>query len=643
MKNIHADLKSLIYKTAIAKRQVAEDVDLSEFDADDVVIDELLIGEAALISSVSSVEVKSAAKIWMAAVKFVTPAVTVGIAITPDISKVDPLGIAAAILEQSTISAFANVVDAYSCGANFTPDNIFGLYRYSLSNSANCTSYLTYVHKKVISDFGKVMTAHLCEMATGVKPISNRSLPEGDTNSFVSTGPNRDLLKQYLDSTYPSTEIDHSTSISVSLLNALTKCTSSYMTRTKTRPVTKRMQEILESSFIDNLESWLHSTSRATNGNILKGTDEHSRAMVAQNAINMISAIASCATDKLLHLDVSTIYSPNITTDIKSLSNVLISRVIGKTNAYASLFSKNGQKVFDAIEEAALPYSRGSSKSPLTPQAWLSLFELPTKLCRFLTYEIAQEVVDSANINASFEKILIEGLLLGQTLRSSLKVHEEWAIKPLSIDALAYVGEMSCRGIENYHLDCDAINKIVEEVVDIGLDLGYKNIASQNGRKSIDPISAIRVSIAGGAVKLATALTGTVNSKDKYQLILLLSKFAIDKTINSYKDLGHSKNMDGSVMMFGALYNNVVQLISDNLRYELHSNLSSSQVCLITDYLSGYSVKLRIESAVAASTQMICEVVNHGTKRVQMVTLEETAVKKSDAAQSLTTAAALKL
>jgi hypothetical protein len=633
------DLKQLIYKTASASRQTDADI-MAAFD--DAETPTAAIEESLKAQVPDKLDGKAAAKIWMSSAKFVTPAVNVGIALTSDLEQAD--AVASRILEQSTITAFANVVDAYSCGASFNKENIFGLYRYSLSNASNCTAYLAYMHNKVIADFGKLLTAHLCEMATGIQPLTLRSVVEHDINSQISTEHSRAVLRSYLNSEYPATKIDAATSIQVSMMNALSRAISSHMIRTKSRPEKLVLQEIIESSVIDSMERWVVDTKRATNGNILNGVDDRTKAMIVQNAINMVSAVTGCATDKMLAGDISSIYSEQTISKITELSDRLLGRVIKKTNSYASVFAKNGERVFDAIEDAVLPYEQGHTKSPITTNGWLALFELPTKLCRYLTKEIASDpVLETANIFASFDHILLGGIRLAGLLAHELKVHDDWAIKTLSNDTMLYCGEMSNRELNASELDVVRITQIVNSTSDAAISAGYKRLIDETEKASVMPLSALKISIASSTVRLAALLTGVHGSANKYALIEKLQKTIIHKVSALTQALYEPVSTDASVMKYSCAYSAITQAAIDQLRHELRFNLSSSQDNVVDDYLAEAHLYARVNSGIETISDIIKESVDHGAKRISQITLDGTATKKVQAAEPRPVHAALKL
>jgi hypothetical protein len=632
------NLKSLIYKTAAASRQSESDIDGMLEDDYSQVMDVAV----SLATSETKRENKTAAKIWMSSVKFVTPAVSVAIALTDTIDQAD--AVAGQILEQSTISGFANVVDAYSCGANFDEANIFGLYRYSLSNAANCTSYLAYMHKQVVADFGRLITAHLCEMATGIKPLSLRNITNSNIDSGISTEQSRAILKSYLNSEYPKTFIDSKTSIQVSLINALSRCVSSYMIRTKTRPERLRLQEIIDTSVIDSMERWVIDTKRATNGNILNGVDDQTRAMVAQNAINMVTAITGCATDKMVTGDTGSIYSHDVVEKVSSLSEKLLGRVIKKTNSYASVFSKNGKRVFEAVQEATLPFEQGASKSPITVSGWLTLFELPTKLCRYLVKEIAQDqAMETANIFSSFDKILLDSIQLASALKTELNIHDEWVLRALSNDAMHFVGEMANKEHETVSLDVKRINQIVSSTLDVAISGGYKNLINNSESATVMPLSALKVSIASSSVRLAALLTGVQGSAHKYDMIEKLQKTIAKGASELISALFENANIDSQVMKYGCAYNVITQAAIDQLRHELRFNMSSSNVSVVDDYLNERHLYSRINSGIKMISEIITDSVGHGAARIGQLTMGDEPVKKTEAAEQKIVQAALKL
>lgn len=622
-KNI--DLKSLIYKTSISVRDADKDI-FDDFN------DELGF-DAESVTDIG-VESKKAAKIWMAAIKFVTPAIVGSHGLTKDNEKANK--VANAILEQSTSGAFSNIVDAYSCGAAFNEANIFGLYRYALSNSANCTSLLALTHGKIIADFSRVVTAHLCEVVSGVVPISNRAMPEGDINSTLSTQDLRNLLQIYLQAEYPKTDISPKVSLQVSLINALSKTTSIYMVRCRAKPVFSVISDILESTIVDSAENWIESTKRATNGNILVGVDDTTKAMIVQNALNLVSAISNAAIEKVSNGDLNFMYQKNIADTIASVSNELLAAAVQKTNSYASAFAKNEKRIFDAVQDAALPFTRKVSEQ-VSPNAWLALFELPTKISRFLTHDIAaSEKVSSVNLSSIADHILKTGIFSAVQVRNSIDVHDDWALRILANEALDHTGTMLIRDLDSSTIDAKAISTSVRETVDKAIEKGFESLFQNASTAEISSVKMLKVSLAANAIKFDSLFSGLENNVDRYKAISILQQIIVEKAIELKTLLQiPGINADSQTMQFGCCFNAAALATYDNVRHEIFNNLSSSSVSIIKDIVNGSDALIRIKGSVADLITLMADIADHGYPRLNSIVNRGVAPKKLEAAEEM--------
>ena len=616
MTNPIVDLKSILLKTTQADRS---DSNLEAQDFEVNAVQRMVV------------ENKKAAKIWMAATKFVGPAVGASWSISGDLAKADR--VATAILESSASSAFASVVDAYSAGAPFDKNNIFGLYRYSLANASSCTARLAITHKCVLGEFGKLLTSHLCEVATGVKPVSRRHIPERQISATVSSS-YRDNLNSYLRADYPDTRVTNSTLIQVSIVNALARCLSNYMVRARVKPHHGSMKTLLEATVVDNLELWIDTTERASNGNILSGVDDRTRTMVIQNALNLIVIVSSAAFDRVTQQGVSLSYHFDAIKQIESISEELLVSIMRRTNAYAASFANNEYKVFESVEESLLPFTRASNIDGLTPSAWLSLFELPTKVSKYLTLEIASnETISFSNLTGIVDTILHEALLKGMELQSELGLQDKWVTKALCNEFIEYAGSNSIRGIDTITLNSKHLADVIAAVTDKCIDKGFSTLFNKVDVPAVSALSVLKVGLSTSAIKLATLTTGLKDSRQMLKFVAVVTaKIALNSMEMQRAMYLPQSNVDSCVMQFGAILNAVSQLTIDCLRHELFNNPSSTNDSLISDYLNDKALAKRIDGSVTAYSKMLGEITEHAHHRINQMALLGDESKKPEAA-----------
>lgn len=604
--------------------QIADDFE-RQFSEDELQIEQNTVREL-------REEARRGAKVWMAAVKYVMPAATVSLALTDNQQSSDK--IMSSILELSSNAAFANVVDAYSCGAAFNDKNAFGLYRYSLATASASTSLMALLTQKITTDFGKMIWSHLAEIASGTKPLSARDLPD-DVDSVLGNAEYRKNLRRYANTVYPNAVIGNETQIATSIINALSRTLSNYQVRLKDRPETKRMEDVVGALVIDTMEKWIYYTKSTANGNVLNDVDDTTRIMVIQNALNLVSAIANSAIDRASKLSDAFIYSPNAVSILSEENEKLLSAVMKKTNAYASVFSKNESRIFDAIQDTCLGYDTPLN-SELTPNGWMKLFELPNLLVKYLARHVVKDkLMSKVEISSDIDNILERSLELSNQIVKSLMIdsREDWAFKEVVEAAIDYEGGMSLKNLSSSTVDVNAIARAAREGTTQATQRGLGGLINSDEVAAINPLHSISVKYACMTLKLLSLLSGQKDGVHKFDAISKLNTLSINHAIDTYLKLQKGyKSIDSQVMELGCIINATNQIVLDAVRYELLVNPSSTVKSFIQDVIEEGALFKRIDTVITKQTNLISNLAEQGIARLSVIALTGENEKKLEAA-----------
>lgn len=613
-------LKQLIYKTAVSERgddsllePFDDELDFDKFDAKSV-----------------EAEAKRSARVWMAAVKYITPAACVSLALTKTPQQTDKL--LNIILEQSNGAAFTNVADAFSCGASFNQDNIFGLYRYALSTAASCTSILALLSNKVVADFSKSVASHLAEVSSGVKPLSRRRMPN-ETLSEIKNAEYAKKLNRYLNAVYPKSEISDHAKLSVSVVNALIKTLSTYQARMKAVPQSKRIEEALDTLVLGTIEKWLYHSENSANGNVLNGIDRNTRIMVIQNALNLVSSLANSTLDKVCDGSDAALYGFNINEKLMVENEQILASVMKKTNAYASAFARNEEMIYQAVVDANIAYDRPLS-SAVTPNGWLRLFELPNSLIKFVVPEIVQDkVISHRSIASTIDSILSDALSLSEIISQQLSVDTDWAYKELTDGAIKLQGacyESDIRLRESLFSEVSACSK---DLLDYANQKSFGNIIKGDGVPAINSFQSLSVRTAVSTMAMLSLFIGKKDSNVKFEAIKSLNKKCFDKACEMFILLNKGKNnIDSQIMFFGAIFNAVSGIACDALKHQYSVDMSSSKQSVIKDLTQSSDLFKRVDSIISSQCELISKTAEHGIDRIALIAIKGADAKKFNAA-----------
>lgn len=615
------NLRALIYRTAELRGE-----------PDEIEIpfgDEFTVGD--LKSSEIREEATRSAKVWMASAKYVAPAASVAMALSNTNEQSDK--VLSALLESASSSAFASVVDAYSCGATFNDKNIFGLYRYSLSAASVSTSLLAFLTKKIIPEFSKMINSHIAEVATGVKPFSRRDMPT-DTSSFIGNSDYRKNLSRYVNITYPDSQIGYSTQVATSIINTISRTLSNYQVRSKVMIENSRLENVISALLFDTMEKWIYHTQNTANGNVLSDVSDDTRVMVVQNALNLISAIANSAMERVASKDNQYLYSPKVVDTLSAENEKMIALVMKKTNAYASVFSRNEGRIFDAVKDNCLGYDR-PLHTDITPNGWLKLFELPSTLIKYVAKDIRHsDVLSQIEVSSIVDEVLEPSLSasLDVLLAMGINDSESWAYKELVDAAMEFQGVIATDGLKRNPRDLEMIAKCGQSALDsVNGRLG--TILNSYDSPSINPQHAIAVKYAGASFRLLSMFAGSKDSVHKFEAIDKLNKLSLNSAIECFLQLQRgNKSIDSQIMELGCLINAMNQIVTDVVRYQSSVNQSSSNYSCIKDVIDENALYTKICVAVENQASLLTSLASEGIDRLTALTLKNINEKKFEAA-----------
>lgn len=631
------DLKQLIQRSA----SFSEHDSLAELD---VPLDgELYVQIDSLVKKMPervSREQSKAAKVWMAAAKFVTPAYAVAWNMAKDDQRAT--SIARDFLQAASKSAFESLLDAHSCGANFNADNMFGIYRYALANASNCASVLAYMHRQIIPQFSTVLNSHLSELATGYKPLSTRrldqyvtSLTDDNITSQLNNKKLQKLLVGYVNAEYPRSQYGSETLLQVSLNNAMNKLMSNMMLRSSSYPNANRAGQVMEQGIIRSIEQWLTVSQQESNGGIFTGSDELTSVYAIQNALNMVTAVSSASVDRLTSEQTEAIYSPTFLADFEKTNSVLLREIIQTTNTYASAFMKASEGLKAKVEESIGPDTAKAPDSLVSPAGWLSLFDLPGKLVSSVASRLSVghgTAMHTLDIIDSVDVIMEFALKFASALASKLDVWEPWAIKTITDESVSYASYLDRNNIKLDAATFENIAAIVESAKNHLLnDAGYKRMVS-DAPGQVDIFQSMKTLVICSVLKMDAALTGHIGSKHKGSAISNLQQLVNSISVNQFAAHNRSDSSDDKTMMFGSIMNGAAQLVQTAIKVQYQANVFGVGDNLVTDLANRTGRYNSIVNSIQEYNSHITSAVNLGADRLAIVLDAKNYAKKPNAA-----------